>query len=124
MNILVLKKTPDPLTKSKTKFNGAWFDHVEWTIRENILTFEGYKIETLTAFWWNDAILKVGLDKIEDRFIKNFTEKYGFLYLKKRKFRGVTGEYVLKKRNYYKITTNIWTVIGENDHEQRSTNKK
>lgn len=124
MNTLIIQKNPDTLTKSKIKFNGAYYDHVQWNIRENILTFEGYKIKTRSALGWSDTILKVGLDKVEDRFIKSFSEKYGFLYLKKRKYRGVIGEYVLKKRTYYKITTNIWTVIGEKNHEQRSTNKK
>lgn len=125
MNTLIIKKNPDKLTQSHIKFNDVYFDHVKWDIRENTLTFEGYEIQTGIAlcFPMMDDVLRHGLDKIEDRFIKIYTEKYGFLYLKKRKFRGVTGKYVFKIRHYKKITTNVWTVIGEN-HEQRSTNQE
>lgn len=119
MNTLILLDTPHWLTQATINFNNAYFDHVKWEIHENILTFEGYEIETGNAVW---KTYTLNLDRIEDRFIKTYSEKYGFLSLKKRTFQGVRGLYVFKKRIYTKITTNIWTVIGEN-HE-RTTNKE
>ena len=119
MNTLTLLETPHWLTHATINFNGAYFDHTKWSIDKNILTFEGYEIETGNAAWHTYT---KNLDRIEDRFIKRYSESYGFLSLKKRTFLGVRGLYVFKERIYTQITTNIWTVIGENN--ERTTNKE
>lgn len=126
MNTLTLLKTPNKLTQSKFRFNRAYFDHVRLEVNGNILTFEGYVIVSGDA--WGYILRRAEhLNKIEERFIKTFYERHGFCWLKKRKFYGVTGEYVLKERIYKKYTTNVWTIInktGDNHDWERITNQE
>lgn len=125
MNTLTLLNKPHELTQSSTYFNGAFYDHANWEIDRNILTFQGYKIATHRVWFDTTLRLPAVLDEIEDRFIKKYTEKYGFLSLKTRIFLGVRGEFVYKKRLYRKFTTNIWTVIdNKGDSYERSTNQE
>lgn len=111
IHTLEILSEPHELTKAKFKFNRKLYENVKWKIVKNVLYFEGDHIKT-DCIW---HIRRSNLDKIEDKFIETFTERYGFLWLRKREYKGVIGQYIFKKRIHKKITTNVWSIIDHNE---------
>lgn len=123
IHTLEILSEPHELTKAKFKFNRKLYENVKWKMVENVLSFEGDQIQTDRIWHYR----KTELNLIEDKFIHTYTERHGFLWLKKREYRAVIGEYIFKKRIHKNITTNVWSIIDHN-HEggyyERTTNQE